>query len=127
MGDNVAFSCGCVLTRAWVNEFLAILVLVPLLSHPAQSVFSLGPMYTHAHDLCTFSSHGPFTTLAVTHSCLIDPNSFVLWKTPRKWCPVFHSVTGVDRLLTTGLFLAGDYDSGLGTDVHFSGDESGMQ
>ena len=32
-------------------------------------------------------------TFAVSHSCLIDPNSFVLWKTPRMWCPVFRWVS----------------------------------
>ena len=44
-----------------------------LLSHPAYPVF-----------LLVTSSQGPQKSahhIAVSHSCLIDPNSFVLWKT----------------------------------------------
>ena len=58
VGDGVAVSRGCVLTR-WS---------------------SLGHMCTHDHDLCTFSCHGPLITQAVSHSCLTGSNSFVLWK-----------------------------------------------
>ena len=44
----------------------------------------------------------------------VSPILTRLWvvENPRKWCPVFHLMT---------LF------SGLGTDVHFSGDETGLQ
>ena len=42
-----------------------------------------------AHSQATDRTRA-LTTLTVSHSCLIDPNTFVLWKKPSEWCPVFH-------------------------------------
>ena len=64
---NVADSRGCVLTRDWVTEFLAMFSGRSLLSHPAYPEFSLGHMCTHDHNLCTFSSHGPHES--AHHTC----------------------------------------------------------
>ena len=85
VGDNVALSSSGALTRDWVNEFWAIfsvssLVVELLLSHPAHSILTRDSLRTHL----ALSSHGPhraLITLAVSYSWLIDPNSFVLWKT----------------------------------------------
>ena len=57
-------------------------LLLSLLSHLAHSILTLDSLRTHL----ALSSDGPqraLVTLAVSHSCLIDPNSFVLWKTFR--------------------------------------------
>ena len=55
-----------------------------LLAHPAYPVFLL----VTCALMITISVHNQamdrtraLITLAVSHSCLIDPNSFVLWKT----------------------------------------------
>ena len=88
VGHNGALSCGCVLARNLVNEFLAIVcgsssvvgLLLLLLSHPAHFILTLDFLRTHL----ALSSHGPhraLITLAVSHSRLINRNSFVLWKT----------------------------------------------
>ena len=56
-----------------------------------------------------------------SHFCLIDPDSFVLWKTLRM-CAKFSIWQRSSQVIeTTTLF------SGLGTDVHFPGDETGLQ
>ena len=78
------------------------------------------------------SSHRPHSaliTFAVSHSCLIDPHSFSVVEDTRKWCPVFRLVAEqfgywqLDYIWLETMTLF----SGLGTDVHFSGDETGLQ
>ena len=60
-------------------------------------------------------------TLCSSHSCLTDPNSFVLWKTIGSAAQFSVWQRSLPVIETMTLF------SGLGTDVHFSGDETGLQ
>ena len=55
-----------------------------LLAHPAYPVFLLvtcALMITISAHYQAMDRTRALITLAVSHSCLIDPNSFVLWKT----------------------------------------------
>ena len=104
-----------------------------LLSQPAYPVLSLGHMCTHDHDLCTFSSHGAHKsahhTCSQFHIHVSSIPTRLCCGKPSEVVPSIPFGNGTDRLLTTALFLVGDMTlfSGIGTDVHFSGDESGMQ
>ena len=88
-------------------------------------VYSVSSWLLHVHSW-TSAHLKPWTaqdiiTLCSLHSCLIDPNSLVWWK-PSELVPSFpfgrRSILVIE---TMTLF------SGLGTDVHFSGDETGLQ
>ena len=75
-------------------SFWQFLVVVPLLSHLAYPVFSVGHMCIHDHDLCTFSSHGPHKS--AHHTCNFTFMSHrsqlvCVVENPGKWCPLFRS------------------------------------
>ena len=48
VGDSVAVSRGCVWTRDWMNEFLAIFQIVLLLSHPSYLVLFFSWLHVHS-------------------------------------------------------------------------------
>ena len=60
-------------------------------------------------------------TLCSSHSCLNDPNSFVSCKNPSEVVPSFPFGGGSILVIETMTLF-----SGFGTDVHFSGDETGL-
>ena len=82
---------------------------------------------SHGCYMCTHGHLKPWTaqdviTLCSSHSCLTDPNSFVLWKTlGSSGAQFFVWWRSLLVIETMALF------SGLGIDVHFSGDETGLR
>ena len=94
--------------------------------------FFLGYMCIHDHNLCTFSSHGPQKSAHHTLQFDIHVSSIIsrlCCGIPSEVVPSFQFGSGADRSVATGPFWLETMTlfSVLGTDVHFSGDESGMQ
>ena len=87
--DSAAVSLRYVLTR----DRMIRLGNFPVSSvHPA--VFLVFSWLIHVHSW-TSAHLKPWTAQDVitpcsSHSCLIDPDSFVIVENPRKWCPVFQ-------------------------------------
>ena len=79
-------------------------------------------MCTHGHPY--ISSHGPLKTSShfAVHIHVSPILTRCIVENPRKWCPVFRLVAGSLLVFETMTLF-----SGLGTDVHLSGDETGLQ
>ena len=114
------------LRHVWTRDPMLIFLSLSVSSsvvHPA--VFLVFSWLTHVHSW-TSAHLKPWTAQDViapcsSHSCLTDPNPFVLWTTVGS-SPQF-SVWQRSILVIETMTLC----SGLGGDAHLSGDETGLQ